>query len=518
MLALTYPPKRPRTEPRPDSLDLGQRSLTAVFWGGGGSVLRITLQVLTQIALARMLGPAEYGLFAIGAIVIGLSSFFSDVGIAYSLIQKPQVTPQDLRFVFTWQLVLGLLVTALVAGLSGPIALFFGDAQAQGIVAALAVLCLVNALAAPAHNMLKRALDVRRIQLAHLLGYFAGFVGVGIPLALAGANAWALVAAWLVQATSTLAILYAGVRHPLQPLLWFSGARQIVRYGGTVLLTNVTNWLIGNIERVVIARIFATREVGLYATAYNLLFSPVTALVGIVQPVFFSAGARISAQQQRIAHTHLGLTALVTLLVLPVFASVAAIAPTFVLALYGAPWAAAAELVAPLALAMPLYLLWGLSTPLLWLAGAPQLEFRMQLPLALLWLAVAWLAAHHSVAAVAWAVVPMFALRYALILRAAAKLLPMPPADLWRALRGGLLLALLTAGFVRLADAWLLARGLDAAWRLAADVAAGGALYALLLHLLPGLLPAECHDLLARLAARCPRPLARWLARLQRAE
>jgi O-antigen/teichoic acid export membrane protein len=515
VLALTSLPQQPTAQPRPDSGSLRQRSLSALFWGGGGTLMRIALQLGTQIALARMLGPAQFGLFAIGAVVVGFANFFSDVGIAYSLIQKPQVSPLDLRFVFTWQVVLGLLVTACVALLSGPIAGGLGDPLAQPVVAALAVVCLINALMAPALNLLKRTLDFKRIQAANLLGYGLGNVLVGIPMALAGAEVWALVAAWLVQACVTLLVLYGGARHPLRPLFWFDGGRQIVGYGSTVLATNITNWLIGSIERVVIARLFAAREVGLYTTAYNLLFSPVAAVLGVVQPVFFAAGSRVAVDPARIVRNFLALTALAAALVLPVFASIAAIAPTFVAALYGPAWHDAAPLVVPLAWAMPLYLLWGLATPLLWLGGAPGLEFRIQFPLAALWVAVAWLAAHQSVPAVAWAVLLLFGLRYALVVHAARRLLPLPWGGLWRALRGALLLAAVCATCAHGCDAWLTHQGVAAPLRLAADAAVGALVLGSALSLVPGLLPAECDEVLVQLATNSPPPLARWLHRLR---
>lgn len=501
---------------RPGMTDLASRSIAAVTWGGGGAAVRIILQIATQIALARILGPEHYGLFAIGAIVIGFSNFFSDVGLAYGLIQKPEVTARDLRFVFTWQLLLGVFVTAVVAGLSGPIASFLGDARAENVVSALAVVCLTNALTAPAHNLLKRNLDFKRIQLAHIASYVAGYVVVGVPLALSGATVWALVAAWVVQASATLLILYAGVRHPLRPLLWFDGGRQIIRYGTTVFATNVTNWLIGNIERVVISRFFAARDIGLYATAYNLLYSPAASLMGIVQVGFFSAGSRMASERQRLARVYLSLVALAATLVLPVFASIAAIAPTFVSALYGVRWEGAAELVTPLALAMPLFLLWGLTTPLLALGGEPAREFKLQLPMAVLWVGVSWLAAHHSVAAVAWAVAALFALRYALILGAAMQLLPLSLAGVWRAASGGLLLALLCAAFAAVFDESLKAIGVPAPGRLAADGLLTAAVYVLLLTVWPGLVAGECGPLIARLADRSPPPLAFWLRRFYR--
>ncbi|MDV6321015.1 oligosaccharide flippase family protein, partial [Chromohalobacter sp. HP20-39] len=87
----------------------------------------MVLQIGSQVVLARLLGPAEYGIFAIGTLVITFSMFFGDVGLAYVLIQKPQIEPRDVRFVFTWQVILGSMVTSFVMLASVPIATFFGE-------------------------------------------------------------------------------------------------------------------------------------------------------------------------------------------------------------------------------------------------------------------------------------------------------------------------------------------------------------------------------------------------------
>ena len=105
--------------------DIGARSLTAVFWGSGGAIARIVLQFGAQVVLARLLGPEQFGLFAIGAVVVSFSNFFADVGIAYGLIQKANVTATDLRFITTWQFIIGTLVTLAVALAGNHIAFFF---------------------------------------------------------------------------------------------------------------------------------------------------------------------------------------------------------------------------------------------------------------------------------------------------------------------------------------------------------------------------------------------------------
>ena len=155
--------------------------------------------------------------------------------------------------------------------------------------------------------------------------------------------------------TFLLMLANRATSHAVQPLVYHDEARALSTYGGTVLITNLINWLINNIDRVIVGRLFASREIGLYATTYNMLQTPTSSLLGIVQPVFFAASSRIADDRETIAASYRALIAAVVTYILPVFVAVAAISETFVLGLYGPKWHESAALVVPLALAMPLF-------------------------------------------------------------------------------------------------------------------------------------------------------------------
>ncbi|WIT10053.1 lipopolysaccharide biosynthesis protein [Paucibacter sediminis] len=493
---------------------LGSKALAAVSWGAGGALVRMLLQIGTQVVLARLLGPTEYGLFAIGAIVVSFSGFFSDVGLAYGLIQKKEVSPVDVRFVFTWQLILGSLVTGLIWWAAEPIAGFFGDVRAAGVVRALAPVCLLNALAAPSLNLLKRGLDFKRIQLAQLVGYVLGYLCVGIPMALVNPHVQALIAAWLVQTLVSGLILYAGPRHALRPKLWYEQARAQSAYGATVFATNILNWAINNTDRVFIGRLFPAREIGLYATTYNMLYNPTSTLLGVLQPVFFSASARMAEREEdgraSIAQGFAALVAAIACFVLPLFAMLAAMAPTFILVLYGSKWAGAAEVCRPLALAMPLFLIWGMATPMLWTGGKAGREFRVQLPVALLWALGCWMLAPLGIAALAWGVLGLFAVRCTVVVMSAQRMMGISLPALWEALRGGLLLTALMVLLALAAEALL--AGLPALLRLLLAAGAGLALYLCAIRLAPWIIPPALQRVLEQVLRKLPASISTRLA------
>jgi O-antigen/teichoic acid export membrane protein len=204
----------------------------------------------------------------------------------------------------------------------------------------------------------------------------------------------------------------------------------------------------------------------------------------------------------------------ITLFVLPAFVGLAVVSHTFALALYGQAWATLGSTLQPLALAMPLFLLWGMTTPLLWTGGDASREFKSQLPLAIVWIGAAWFAAQISLVAVAWAVFGLFLCRFAVILRSAVRLLDLNVAELWRAARGGLIASAICAVVLSAADFFLQTWSVAPLFRLMVEVVLGGATLLLSLRLIPGLVGMDVVPLIEKVAARAPNPIARFLRAL----
>lgn len=487
--------------------------MAAFLWGGGGAFLRLFLQMATQIVLARVLGPEQYGLFAMGVMVMSFSAFFSDVGIAYGLIQRKELDSTHIRFVFTWQLVLGTAVAVMLASLSGMLANFFNEPRMALVILVLAPLTLLQAASAVSLNLLKRELDYKSLQIAQTIAYFCAYVCLGIPLALAGAQVWALIVAWMVQTLLSLLLMYRSIRHPLRLLFRHADARSMGSFGGTVLLTNLTNWFLSNIDRVVLARVHTSVSVGLYANAYNLVNTPSSTFMGFIQSVMYSACAKVQDDPGRIRKAYLILMAGITLTIMPVFVAMATIADTMVLALYGQHWAPAADVLRPVALAMPFALLWGITTPVLWNSGRTTLEFKLQLPLAGVWLLSALVAVQYSLAALAWTVLGLFVLRTLLFTAITTRTLRLGATDFVEALRGGLVLSALVSLIAWGVDDLLATWHVSAPIRLVGVIGSCGLTVMLALRWLPGLIAALLGDLLEPALARLPRSatrIARW--------
>ena len=424
---------------------LGRPGVSAVRWSVLASAARFAMQLGAQVMLARLLGPEVFGLFAIGLVLLTLAHFISGFGFGWSLLQRQNLHNEDIRFAWTWQLLAGVLAAGLMALLAPWLAGLFKAPEAAPVIAWLSLACVFQAAGAPATYLLQRELNFRAVGLIQVGSYALGYLGVGLPMAWQGSGVEALVAAWLVQSGSAMAASYALKPHPVKPLFWYASAPQVMGTGRAVFFTNLVNWLLNNLDRLLVARLLSTTQLGLYNVAYNLATVPNALLLGALQPAFMAAGAQLQDQRARLAAAYHQILATLLVLAVPVFGGLALLAGDLVQLLYGPAWAASGPVLGILLASMPAFVIWGISTPVLWNTGRPQHEFALQLPLIPLGALGFWWAAPQGITAAAMVTAALLVLRAAVLVSAALRALALPWSSLAAPALRGAGLALATA-------------------------------------------------------------------------
>lgn len=408
---------------------LAESGIRAVKWNTVTTIARFGLQLIAQVLLARLLGPDNYGVFGLGMVVLTFSTFLSNFGLGQSLLHRPEVTDEDIRFAFTWQVIAGLGAMALVWLAAPAIADFFREPRSEAVIRWLSLTCLLSAASSPAGNLVQRDLNFKSMGLAQVGSYAVGYLLVGVPMALMGQGYAALVAAWLTQVGLVALASYLLHPHSLRPLFRYPRMAGAMGVGGIVFATNVVNWLLGNLDRVVIGRLLNAQAVGVYTAGYNLATMPNSLLLSSLQPTLMAVGARMQGETGRLRGAYEQILAVVWVIVLPVFIALAVGAHEIVAILYGAKWAGVPPVLSLLFLAMPALITSGLSTPILWSSGRKAQESLLQLPVIAVALLAYWslnrLGA-ATVQAAALVTVGVIVLRMAVLAGAAARAVGLP--------------------------------------------------------------------------------------------
>lgn len=454
--------------------DLLNSTLTALRWSYGGRIAQVVSQLLIGIVLARILGPAPFGIVAAAWLVIGLANQWADVGLGAALVQRNTVSEKDIRFAFTVQLMIGIGLTAIVCASATITAHILAMPEIIWIVRALSFVFILQVFGLTASSLLRRDLDFKSIQTAQVLSYLVGYLGIGVPLAISGLGVCSLVGAQLCQSLLNSALLYRRVRHAIKPYL-SERPQGLLRFGSTVSAINLVNWVVGYMDSAFLARYFGVLQLGLYNRAYVLTTSTTSNLLSALQGVLLPVYSKSQQDLQVLRRGYLSSVAAVGLVVLPLFTCVAVAHRSVIEGLYGDRWAAAGPLLVPLALAMVFHSVMGLAGPLLWARAKVELELWVQAGVAVLFLVVLTITSRFSVLAVAWGVFLVYVVRFLLMTSQTLRVIEASWVTFMRPLRGALLIALWSGVFVWLADRMMLSFNVLPSLRLGPNLFLGAA-------------------------------------------
>ncbi|MBP9058893.1 MAG: lipopolysaccharide biosynthesis protein [Rhodoferax sp.] len=432
-------PELDDTVPQRGNHDLVNRSIRAVIWSYAGGIGRIIAQLLIQVWLARVLGPAVFGQFAAVLVVIGFGWLVADCGFGAALIQKKELSDGDVGFALGWILVLSLISVTSVVALAPYLAQMIGDTSLTAPFMACGPVIALQAISNLSVSLMRRNLDAKRDQIIHVLAYVIGFGVVAVGLAKLEMGVWSLVIGFLVQTLIILLASYWLIRHTLRPTL--RGDVQLGIFGLGVLGTNLANQAIVSVDRFLIGRIWGIPTLGNYSAASNLSQVPIGLLVNSFQTVVFSSASQIQDDPVRLRQGYSAILTLASLVTFPLGVGLALKADFIVHLLYGNKWSEASPLFAAFCVALPFSALLAISGPVLWAVGAVSKEFRVQLLVVAALIGGLVLLSGQPISVAVWFITLVYFLRFVLIYLGLASCIQLRHRDAIHAIGGGLLLA-----------------------------------------------------------------------------
>ncbi|MGH7553239.1 MAG: oligosaccharide flippase family protein, partial [Longimicrobiales bacterium] len=167
----------------------------------GAQAARLLISIVTGMALARLLDPTDFGIFAM---VLSLTAFvtsFSDFGLGMAAVQREHVHDSELNALFWLGVRLSGLTFLFMALMAPVLVWFYDEPRLIGVTLVMAFAVVLMELAVQ-----QRAVLVRRMRFATItaIEVCAAVVGAaaGISAAAVGAAYWALVLQFVAVAVA----------------------------------------------------------------------------------------------------------------------------------------------------------------------------------------------------------------------------------------------------------------------------------------------------------------------------
>lgn len=342
-----------------DSKSIKRRAIT------GGAALALFgfiqrgLQLLRMAILARILTPADFGIFSLGIVLYQGIKSVSEMGAGTYLIQKTHITENFIGNFWSFNILRGIVMSLLMVGLASAYAKAVGEPMVYLILLIVAIVPFFEGLVNPGRNIAERELRFLKVTLFDLIVVVIRF-GVIVFFAFwlkdVKALAWGLVISSCFKFLFSL--LYFKIITP--PRFNISVFKDIFSVGKFLWVNSIGNFLLLQADYMIVGALKGVEVLGIYVVAYRLFRMPLQLLKNVVKRVSLPFFSRIRENRDPSESLNQILGFLVFLLV-PVSISLFILSKPIIYTIIGKKWIATIPVFQILTLA---FLAQGLKTVL----------------------------------------------------------------------------------------------------------------------------------------------------------
>ena len=326
-----------------DAEDLKRRSLNGSLLTIASQSARMVIQLGSQLILARLLTPADFGLLAMVAPVIGFILVFNDLGLGQAIVQRPVLVQDQVSALFWVSLALSCGLAGAVGLVSPFVAWLYGDPRVVGLMIALGVLIPVSALGINPTALLSRQMRFGAMAFNEVAATLAG-IAAAVVCARLGWSYWSLVAGQFVNTATGNALAWVMCGwHPSRPR-FVQSAWADLKFGGNLTGANLATFVITSGDNIIVGLMTGSVALGLYDRSYRLVVGPLGQMLSPISRVALPLLSRIADRPDAYRVAYLKMFRALLLVTVPGMLVCITNGPTIIHLLLGDRWRDAAPI------------------------------------------------------------------------------------------------------------------------------------------------------------------------------
>jgi O-antigen/teichoic acid export membrane protein len=305
-------------------------------WGGRFAILGLFMVV------ARVLSPADIGLFAMSAAVLALLTMLTDQGLVEAVVQRQHITQEQMNSVFWFNMAMSLIILAMLWVCAPALAAYLKSPEIVGILRVLSFALPLSAANLGQSAMKKRAFEYRWLALVTLAATGAGCV-VALVMVLTGFGVWSLVAQTLVTTAGLTISLWSKPGWRLSRKTDFRGSLPLLKYGTNRITTAILEFSNTRYIEFFLAATLGPATLAVYTVGVRIYQALMQALGSTAYEIAHNGFSRLADDLPALANAYYKSVAATAAVAVPVFMLIAAVAPPLTTVLFGDRWLQSAD-------------------------------------------------------------------------------------------------------------------------------------------------------------------------------
>lgn len=319
------------------SSTLKKSLLYSVFWSMIGQIGAMGMNLISNIAIARVLSPVEFGQVGIIMVFITLSSVLTDSGLSGALIRLKEVNKDDFSTVFVFNLLVSLACYIILIVFGGLISEYYKDPILKSLLYFSGIIIFINAFNITQNTQLFREMEFKTTSMFRFISTFIGCF-FGVTLAYSGYGVWSLIYMQvIIAAINTILLIF---KRGFYFSLKFnkSSFNSLYGFGVNTTLASLLNTAFDNIYQLIFSKIFSMHQAGLFYQAKKLQEVPSNIINLAIQNVVFSFLSKLQDDKKEFILVYNKIMILLTILMGVITSFIFIYANQIITTLYGDKW------------------------------------------------------------------------------------------------------------------------------------------------------------------------------------
>ena len=316
-----------------------QTSVTgAVFWKSLERVSSQVLNLVIQIVLARLIAPEQFGQLAIIIVVVNFLAIFVQSGVSTIIVQKKDLSKEDVSTLFTLLLAISLFLYLLLFFCSPLISSFmgYGDLTWHIRVAGLLIFTYF-------YNSIQLGLLMRQLRFKSI--FFRSVIVLPITgvlsvlMALYGFGIWALIAFHLMTSVMTCVVMFFCIKDKPTFRVNANSFKNMFPFIAKIIGATVISSVNDLVRTILIGKNYSDKEVAFYDKGLTYSSYPtqiVTTSMSNAMLPYFSKNQDNKKALKEMCRKSVTFTSFISF---PILLGFFAVSKDFVLAILGEEWA-----------------------------------------------------------------------------------------------------------------------------------------------------------------------------------
>lgn len=278
-----------------EKTNIDNKIVTATKWSVFTEVIVKFISPVTNMILARVLAPEDFGVVTTIMIIITFAEVLADAGFQKYIIQHQFDDDNDKNksycVAFWSNMIISLFLWCLIFLFSEQFATAVGSPGKGTEMYVSGLLLPIMAMSSIQLSIYRKELNFKGIAIVRIVEKLVPLI-ITVPLAFAGFSYWSIIIGNLVGPLLSAIILTLKASWKPKFIYDFAKLKLMFRFCSWSLMESLSSWGVSNVGIFIIGRAFTEYYLGVYKTATTMVMQVISIITGATISVLLSALSR----------------------------------------------------------------------------------------------------------------------------------------------------------------------------------------------------------------------------------